>query len=885
MAANLTITIAGNADKFAAEMRRVRKETENLEKQLAAVAKVSAIAFVAFTASIGLATNEAIKFEKAMANVKTLLDDTSFSASTLEEGFAGMQKELLRVATRAPVAIEELSTSLFNMVSAGVDAASAVEAVAVAADLATAGGTSLNVATDGLTSALNAYELSADKATSVSAKFFTAQKFGKTTIEELSSGFGLVATSASTLGVSLDELLAAVSAATTAGIRTNQSYTGLAAVLAAVSKPTADAAKESKRLGIEFSLSALKAKGLKGFLDQLTNSNKFTADSVTKLFGSIEAQKLIFALTGAAADSFAKIVKELGDEERLLKTFLDAVNESSKTAAAEIQKLTNTFRVIAITLGNEFLPFVKAAATGMKELLIIVQDNPALIKMTAVFLGLGAAISGIVAAMATTGIGLIALRAGLIALAPAMAGARTGAIALSVSIRGIKLAIQGALAATGIGLLIIILGDLALNFEIRFKQIKAVLTNAFEFFKRLLPEMAMLFGEIALAIPTLFESISDSFGILVTLMRSEFRRLSSLLSGFIGLVQTFTGKVSEFFGGIAEKSGLVENFKRIGEIAKDQFKKLREDLRRISEEEDGKDDESAREKGDRRPGGLSKETEDEEKQAEIEEAKLKLQVALEELREQDLLFKEMTAADQELFIKNNLDLFKTEAELKKQIQEKALKAELQRERRAQAKFIQDRQQFGEAVATINKFFRGKEVQGVKAASNELVALQRSRSGALKAIGKTAAVANIIISTQESMTRVLAGFATIPIIGQALGIAAAASIAAFGAERISNVVAAKHGGIVPQIGGANPFTDSVPTITQPGELITPRRNFDEVVNSVAESRNQRAAFDEREQGLEEVEPQGVIISFDGSEAEKFLTASQNEADALGTSSGF
>jgi hypothetical protein len=73
-----------------------------------------------------------------------------------------------------------------------------------------------------------------------------------------------------------------------------------------------------------------------------------------------------------------------------------------------------------------------------------------------------------------------------------------------------------------------------------------------------------------------------------------------------------------------------------------------------------------------------------------------------------------------------------------------------------------------------------------------------------------------------------GFATIPIIGPALGVAGAAAAVAFGAERISQVTAAADGGLIE---GGVQGRDSVPALLMPGELVVPRRNFNDVVGAV------------------------------------------------------
>jgi hypothetical protein len=167
---------------------------------------------------------------------------------------------------------------------------------------------------------------------------------------------------------------------------------------------------------------------------------------------------------------------------------------------------------------------------------------------------------------------------------------------------------------------------------------------------------------------------------------------------------------------------------------------------------------------------------------------------------------------------------KTEKDIDRQVQEEILKKRIEG-RNAE---LLDRKKYGVAVALINKTLATEEVQGVKTAAGELVALQNSKNAELKAIGKAAAVAQIIIGTSESAMNIYRGFSTIPIVGPALGIAGAAAAIAFGAERIGQVTSAATGGLIE---GGTPGIDSVPAMLMPGELVVPKKNFNDVVGAV------------------------------------------------------
>lgn len=208
----------------------------------------------------------------------------------------------------------------------------------------------------------------------------------------------------------------------------------------------------------------------------------------------------------------------------------------------------------------------------------------------------------------------------------------------------------------------------------------------------------------------------------------------------------------------------------------------------------------------------------------------------------------------------------------KEVQKKAYRDQLAEEIAANNKFLEEKNKYGVAYAAIDKVIHSSEVEGTKKATNELTGLTQSKNETLKAIGKAASVAQIIIKTSESAMNIYAGFSAIPFIGPALGVAGAAAAIAFGAEQISNVVAAQTGGIVPGQGSG----DRIPALLEPGELIAPKKNFDEVINSVSATRQGQS------QGGNLNVTTGIKVGFNGPEASRVITVRQNEDKALGIS---
>lgn len=155
---------------------------------------------------------------------------------------------------------------------------------------------------------------------------------------------------------------------------------------------------------------------------------------------------------------------------------------------------------------------------------------------------------------------------------------------------------------------------------------------------------------------------------------------------------------------------------------------------------------------------------------------------------------------------------------------------------ADNKQLAEQQRYGAVSAAISKILHSEEIQSANTAAGELVGLANSKNAELKAIGQAATVVQIGIKTAEGAVSVYNAFlSTIPFppVAIPLAVGAAAAVVAYGAEQIGNVLGLADGGLLE---GGIPGKDSIPLMGQAGELMVPRRNFDEVVGAVAAKRS-------------------------------------------------
>lgn len=343
-AASFVTDIDRAAKRSQAALRKFRKTAETASKAIGSAIGVG----------LGVAIHEAIKFEKAMAEVGTLLDDTS--------GLDATADAIKRLSVEFGQAPTDQAKALYQIISAGAsDATEQVELLTASNRLALGGVTDVATAADGLTTVLNAYAGSGLTASEVSDSLFTTMKQGKTTIEELSSSVGNVATIAAQTGVSLREVGAAVGTLTKSGIATGEAMNALRGVLAAVLKQSKQSTDTAADLGVAFSVSALQAQGLAGFLQQIADSGA-TEEQLAKLLGRVEGLSAVMAL---GANDAAEFSAQLEAQAKAAGATEDAVAKMAETTAFKISQVRSAFQVLAIEAGDLFLSEIGRGAEGI----------------------------------------------------------------------------------------------------------------------------------------------------------------------------------------------------------------------------------------------------------------------------------------------------------------------------------------------------------------------------------------------------------------------------------------------------------------------------------------------------------------------------------------
>lgn len=399
-------------------------------------------------------TEESRSFSAAMNAANTM-------AGKSGEDFAKLKGQVAELSKSIPVVRDELANGLYQVISNGVPEDNWIAFLQKSAKASVGGIADLGETVKVTSTIIKNYGLSWDKAGDVQDKIQLTAKNGVTSFEQLAQALPRITGNAATLGVSIDELMATFATLTGVSGNTNEVATQMAAIFTALVKPSSEASKMAQQMGIEFDAAAIKAAGgMRNFLADLDKNVKAYASKsgmleqeiYGKLFGSAESLRALEPLTGQLAAKFNENVEAMKGSAG---TIDDAFSIMSSSGAASLQILKNKFAevgdAIASTMGGI-----------MPVLSITAQIGNTVIAVSAMVSGLKnlAKIQAIVKVrtMAMNAASLVwnATSVRMNALVQVMTASFRGA---AVSATTLKLAMQGLLISTGVGVAIVALTE------------------------------------------------------------------------------------------------------------------------------------------------------------------------------------------------------------------------------------------------------------------------------------------------------------------------------------------------------------------------------------------------------------------------------------------
>lgn len=292
-------------------------------------------------------------YEVSLAKVGTIADLGKLSIQQLGDQVSATSNSMGIAAT-------DIAEATYQAISAGQDTANAVAFAGQAAKLAAAGFTSTTSAVDILTTALNAYGLSADQADHVSDVLLTTQNLGKTSVDELSSSMGRVIPLAAAYNVSVENLSSGLAVMTANGIATAEATTYAKSMLNELGDTGSTVGKILQaETGKSFAQLNAEGKSLGDVLQILYDSVGGDSTAFAGLWSSVEAGTGALSLASGGADKFNGVLDQMVDSAGATDT---AYQTMTDTFQHSMESLQTTAENLSIDLFEAMEPGLMEAA-------------------------------------------------------------------------------------------------------------------------------------------------------------------------------------------------------------------------------------------------------------------------------------------------------------------------------------------------------------------------------------------------------------------------------------------------------------------------------------------------------------------------------------------
>lgn len=480
-----------------------------------------------FVGAVGGAT----RFEDQLRTINTVAGLTDDELHGVGDSILGLSKETGK-------STDDLTAGFYDLVSAGIPAKDAINVLRDSAIFATGALGTTGEAVDVVTSALNAYGLSADQSGKVTDIFAKAVADGKVTASELGASIANIAPIAAASGISLEEVSAGFAVLTAKGVPAAQAATQMRAAISALLTPNEQLNKLQEKTGINFAELA-KEKGLAVALEAIRVATDGNADAFAKSLGSIEAYQFALSSTGDESAGFATELGKVQVASDEGGTAMGQYEEQMKSAASRGKKLTAGIAALGIQIGGPFVESVGPAVSALG--------------------GMGQGLSGIfnISRLVGGGIGaLVGKLAGI--LIPGILGVAAPA--------GVAGQAVGAATATGIGIGAVALPAILIaavvaaiiflvnNPEI-VDQIAAFVGSFIENLMRFLGELpdiivaffGTMFAVVAARLPALVESLA---GVILSLPGRIIGLYAKIIGVFVSVFQAVIARVPAFVGAV-----------------------------------------------------------------------------------------------------------------------------------------------------------------------------------------------------------------------------------------------------------------------------------------------------------------------------------------------
>lgn len=339
-------------------------------------------------------TQASMEFETAMAKVGTIADES-------QKPLGDMRNEILALSGETGKSVGELAEATYQAISASVATESAVDFVGIANKLAVGGFSDTTTAVDILTTAINAYGMSADDAAKISDVLITTQNLGKTSVAQLGASMGMVIPLAAAYNMDLEDLSASYALLTANGTQTAQATTYVKAALNELGSTSSVVGSTlKKQTGKTFAELMAEGNSLGDVLQVLADSVDGDTTAFNNMWSSSEAGVGMLSILNSGTSKYNSLVQAMEGSTGAATAAFDKMSATGEFAQQRFQNATENLK---IAIGDELAPVLmeiqQSGADAMEWATEFVKEHPELV----------AAVTALAAALAVLAAALVGL--------------------------------------------------------------------------------------------------------------------------------------------------------------------------------------------------------------------------------------------------------------------------------------------------------------------------------------------------------------------------------------------------------------------------------------------------------------------------------------------
>jgi len=393
-------------------VQSIKTSGENLTKfgtNAMDIGKKLAIGVTVPLVGVGVASVKVgMDFESAMSRVKAISGATGDSFKLLNDMALQLGKDTAFSAKEAAQGME-------NLASAGFNVDEIMKAMPGMLDLAASGGLDIATASDIAASALRGFGLDADKSGHVADVLAKVAADTNANVTDMGMALKYAAPPAHALGMSIEEVSAAIGIMSNSGIKGEQAGTTLRGSLISLASPSDAAAKAMSNIGFNAFDAHGKMLPFKDVVELLTKSTKKLtdekkADALATIFGK-EALSGMMTLVDAGSGKLDELTKSFKKSDGSAKEMATTMQDNAKSS---IEQMIGSLETAAIKIEQNIAPTIRQIALQIQEwansfsnlspavqqtiivvALVVAAVAPLLILIGAMASGVGALITGI----------------------------------------------------------------------------------------------------------------------------------------------------------------------------------------------------------------------------------------------------------------------------------------------------------------------------------------------------------------------------------------------------------------------------------------------------------------------------------------------------------